>query len=178
MYFVGTKNNNNNNAALCIPNLFSGIKKEGAERVVVAAVVAEETPGGHVGGHLVPRRQVEDQDRGGAVLLVLLVVFSVSRHRLPVDQQVGADGQDVARGTGVAVGGEGHAVDAGVRNGEDPGVHAVAAAQVDEDVLIGDELVGGEGAEADQIVVSGERDGEGAAARWKTKEISFVQRNV
>lgn len=140
----------------------------------MAFVVAEETSNGQVDRHLVPGLQVERHDNGGAVLLVLHVLFSGSRHHLAVDHQTGTGSQGVARRTGVAVDGECEAVDAGAGDGEDTGVEIVAVSQVDEDVLVGDELIVAEGAEAVQGVAVGQGDGEGASAGWILKEIDFL----
>lgn len=130
----------------------------------MAAVVAQEAADGQVDGHPVAGLQVHRHDDGGAVLLVLHVFVAGSRHHLAVDQQGGAGGQRVPGGAGVAVDGERQVVDAGARRGEYARGGVVAVAQVDEDVLVGDELVVPEGAEALQPVLVGQSDGEGAAA--------------
>lgn len=98
--------------------------------------------------------------------MVLHVCVTRSRHHLAVDQQAGAGSQRVAGGAGVAVNGERQVVDAGARRGEDAGGGVVAVAQIDEDVLVGDEPVVAEGAEALQAGLVGQSDGEGAAAGW------------
>lgn len=147
-----------------------GVKQEAAEGVVVAAVVAQEAADGQVDGHPVASLQVHCQDDGGAVLLVLHVFVAGSGHHLAVDQQGGAGGQRVPGGAGVAVDGERQVVDAGARRGEDAGGSVIAVAQVDEDVLVGDEHVVAEGAEAFQAVLVGQSDGEGAAARCRGSE--------
>lgn len=147
-------------------SLISSIEEEPAEGVVVALVIAEETPDGQVDRHLVARAQVHGHDHGGAVLLILHVLLPQLRHALAVDVQGGAGGQRVAGGAGVAVGGEGQAVGAGSGGGEDARLLAVAAPQVHEDVAVGDQPGVTEGAEALQIVLVVQGHGEGAAAGW------------
>lgn len=141
-----------------------GVKQEAAEGVVVAAVVAQEAADGQVDGHPVTGLQVHRQDDGGAVLLVLHVFVAGSGHYLAVDQQGGASGQRVPGGAGVAVNGERQVVDAGAWRGEDAGSCVIAVAQVDKDMLVGDEHVVAEGAEAFQLVLVGQSNREGAAA--------------
>lgn len=132
----------------------------------MAVVVAEETSDGQFDGHPVPGLQVEGHDDGGTVLLVLHVFLAGSHHHLVVDHQTRTRRQGVARGAGVTVDGEGEAVHTRAGDSEDAGVHAVAASEVDESVLVGDDPGVAEGTHAVQTLVVGECDGEGASAVW------------
>lgn len=130
----------------------------------MAAVVAQEAANGQVDGHPVAGLQVHRQDDGGAVLLVLHVFVTGSGHHLAVDQQGGAGGQRVPGGAGIAVDSERQVIDAGTRHSKDAGGGVVAVAEVDEDVLVGDEHVVAERPETFQTVLVGQSDREGAAA--------------
>lgn len=151
-------------ALFMFPNLISSVQKEASKGVIVAFIIAEETPNGQVDGHLVPSVQVDGRHDGGAVFLILHVLLVQLCHIIAVHLQSGAGGQRVAGGTGVAVDGEGQAVDARAGSGEDACLRAVAVTQVHEDVAVGDELVVAEGAEARQSVLIVESHREGAAA--------------
>lgn len=136
---------------LRIPNLVSSIEQEASEGVVVASVVTEETSDGQVDGYFVPSLQVQGHNNSGAVLLVLHISLSGSCHHPGVHQQTGAGRQGVAGRAGVAVDSQGQAVDTRAGDREDTGVCTVATAQVDEDMLVGDELIITIGAKAFQI---------------------------
>ncbi len=151
-------------------NLVSSIQQETSESVVVAVVIAEETSNWQVDSHSVPSVEVDSHNNGGTVLLVLHIFLPGSGHHLAVNLQTSAGGQGVARRTGVTVDGEGKAVDARSRNGEDTCLHVVAIAKIDEDMTVGDHLVVTVGAVALQFVVVGECDREGAAAGWRCSE--------
>lgn len=121
----------------------------------MAAVIAEEASNWQVDGHPVSSLQVDRQNNGGAVLLVLHVFLTRARHHLAINLQAGAGGQRVAGRTGVTVDGERQAVDTRAGNGEDACARIVAVTEVNEDVLVGDELVVAEGAEAFQAAFIG-----------------------
>lgn len=144
-------------ALFIFPNSVSSVEKETTEGVIVAFIIAEETSDGQVDGHLVPSVQVHGSNNGGAVFLILHVLLARLCYVLAVDLQSGAGGQRVAGGTGVAVDGEGQAVDARTGSGEGARLRVVAVAEVHEDVAVGDDLVVAEGAEAPQplLVVEG-----------------------
>lgn len=87
-------------------------------------------------------------NNGGTVFLILHVLLAQLCYILSVNLQSSAGGQRVARGTSIAVDGEGQAVDPRTGSGEDPRLRVVAVTEVQEDVAVGDELVVGEGAKA------------------------------
>lgn len=151
-----TKITGNNNTS----NLFA-VQQKGAERVKVTPVVAQETPGRQEDVHVVAGLQVESHSHGGAVLLVLEVHLLGSGHQLAVDPQPGAGGQVVPRDAGVAVNGEGQAVDAGAGNHEGTVQRVVAASQVEEDVPVRKQRVGLLWAETleGHVVEQGHREG-------------------
>lgn len=107
----------------------------------MAPVVTQETVGGQQDVDDVAGLQAEGHGHGGAVLLVLVVLLFGSSHKEAVDPQPGAGGQLAAGGAGVAVDGEGHAVDAREGHPEDTGHRVVAAAQVEEDVAVRNQRV-------------------------------------
>lgn len=121
----------------------------------MAVVITEEASDWQVDRHLVSGLHVDRQNNGGAVLLILHVFLTRARHHLAVNPQAGAGGQRVARRTGVTVDCECQAVDTRAGNGEDARAYIVAVTEVDEDVLVGDELVVAEGAKAFQAVFIG-----------------------
>lgn len=145
-------------ALFLFTDLVSSVQKETTESVIVAFIVAEETSDGQVDGHLVPGVQVDSRHDGGAVFLVLHVLLLRLCYVLAVNLQSGAGGQRVARGTSIAVDGEGQAVDARTGSGEDARLRVVAVTEVHEDVAVGDELVVTEGAKAAQLVLIVESD--------------------
>lgn len=106
------------NTTVNISDLFI-IKQKGAECVKVAAVVTEETPRGQEDGHLVASLQVEGHGSRRTVLLVQVVFLTGPSHHLAVDLQPGAGGQFASRSASITVDGEGQAVEASVRDGED-----------------------------------------------------------
>lgn len=121
----------------------------------MAAVIAEEASNWQVDGHPVSGLQVDCQNNGGAVLLVLHVFLTRARHHLAVNLQAGTGGQRVAGRAGVTVDSERQVVDTRAGNGEDACARIIAVTKVNEDVLVGDELVIAEGAEAFQAVFTG-----------------------
>lgn len=155
---------------LHLPNLISSIEQEATEGVVVADVIAEETSNGQVDRHPVPGVQVDSHNDSGTVLLVLHVLLTWSCHHPAINLQTGAGSQRVTGGTSVTVDGEGEAVDTSAGNSEDTSGWIVAISEVDEDVLVEDELVITEGAEAFQTTLTGQSDREGAAAGWRRRE--------
>lgn len=145
------------------------VQQKGAERVKVAAVVAQETPGGQEDVHMVAGLQVEGHGHGGTVLLVLEVLLFGSGHQLAVDPQPGAGSQVVPRGAGVAVDGEGQAVDAGAGDREGTVQRVVAAAQVEEDVPVRNRCVGPHWAETLEGLVVEQGHREGHAVGWRQR---------
>lgn len=96
--------------------------------------------------------------------MVLRVFLARPGQHPAVDPQAGAGSQRAGGRTGVTVDGEGEAVDTGAGDGEDASPCVVAIAEVDEDVLVGDEPVVEERSEAFQSFLIGQSNGEGAAA--------------
>lgn len=143
---------------LFFPNLISSIQKETTKSVIVAFIIAEETSDGQVDRHLVPSVQLDSRNNGGTVFLILHVLLARLCYILAVHLQSSAGGQRVARGTSVAVDGEGQAVDARTGSGEDARLRVVAVTKVHEDVAVGDDLVVTEGAKALQFILIVESD--------------------
>lgn len=159
-----------------LPNLFGRIKQKAAEGVVVA-VVAEETAWGQVDVHPVPNVQLQGQDDRGAILLVMVVLLTGPGHRPAVNLQLGTGGQGVLRGTGVAVNGDGEAVDARAGSGEGARCHVVVVAQVEEHFFIDNDFVDGGAAAAFEGIAIEQGDGEGRAAGWRWREKRGQGRN-
>lgn len=136
----------------------------------MVAVITDEASFDQVDGHLSPGLQLYGHNVWEAVFKVLAILFVERRHHLVVDQQVSAGGQSTASGS-YPVDGDCEAVHTSAGNGEHTRQRIVAAAQVDEDVLVRDKLVDSEGAIAGKIVAVVQSDWEGAAAGCKYNKL-------
>ena len=135
-------------------NLFTNIKQKGAESIIMAVVIAEETASRQVNSHLVPSIQLQDCSNSGAVFLIIFTLIAGCDNGLAVNLQTGTGSQVVTRRTSVTVNSEGEAVDTRVGNSEDTGVHTVATTQVKEDMLVDDVAVDTEGAIALKMIIT------------------------
>ena len=130
-------------------------------------VVADVTPRRKADSHPVPGLQLHGRHCGAAVLAVCTAVFSELGRRSAVDLQAGTGGLSPR---GPAVDGHGEAVDSTAGSGEDAGLSVVAVPRVEEHVLVEEEAVAAEGANAGQAVLVVEGDGEGAATGCNVRE--------
>lgn len=111
-------------------------------------VIADETVFGQADRHLVPSLQFHGHNSSSAVFEVLAPVLVEISHNLAVNLQNSADEQGAISKTIDRVDGESKAVDTGAGSGEDPGLHIVAASQVDELMFVDDQAVSTEWAKA------------------------------
>ena len=144
--------------------LLAGVQQKAGKGVVVAVVVAQVAVFGQRHVHVVPGGQVQSHHAGGAVLLVLCVRVFEDGDRHSVHLQCGARRQFGSFGARVAVHGQGEAVHAGERSGEDAIFGVVVATHVEEDMLVDNGLVVAVGPQAPAFVSQSHR--EGAAAGW------------
>lgn len=132
-------------------------------------IITEETANTQTDRHLVPSIHVDGHHSRGTILLILLVFLTSFSDHQAINLQTSTGSQFGIGGTSIAVDSERQTVDPRARNSKHPGALVVAITKVDEDMFVGNNFVGAEGAEASETLIGVKSDRHSDVAGWRQR---------